>query len=201
MMLLYRSKCGAFTVFFLALLTAPGSAEDSEVSRATLKGMQAVRIIVEQFQPNLQKYTDRLGPTAAQIHRSVEQKVREGGIRIVEGDEWLKVPGRPVLYVSINTHDTERYSYAYDIKVELRQVVLLAAYPHIKSLANTWSINITGVTNIGNLEIIKHDVGFLVDRFILVYTTVNKQMHDSSSKKRGQQNDETARTVNRPVLR
>ena len=155
MMMRYGSKCGAFTALFLTLLTAPGLAEDSEVSRATLRGMKAVRIIVEEFQPNLQKYTDRLGPTAVQIHRDVERKLRVGGIRVVEGDEWLKVPGRPVLYVSINTHETEKYSYAYDIKVELRQVVLLAAYPQIKSLANTWSINITGVTNIGNLQVIK----------------------------------------------
>ena len=170
------SGCAAFTALFLMLLPTPGLAEDSEVSRATLKEMQAVRIIVEEFQPNLQKYTDRLGPTAVQIHRAIERKLRVGGIQVVEGDEWLKVPGRPVLYVSVNTHETEKYSYAYDIKVELRQVVLLAAYPQIKSLANTWSINITGVTNIGNLQVIKNDVGVLVDRFIQVYTAVNKRV-------------------------
>ena len=166
--MLVKHGCGAFAALFLTLLTAHGLAEDSEISRATIKGIKAVRIIVEEFQPNLQKYTDRLGPTAAQIHRHVERKLHEGGIRVVEGDEWLKVPGRPVLYVSINTHETEKYSYAFDIKVELRQVVLLAAYPQIKSLANTWSINVTGVTNIGNLQVITHDVGVLVDRFIQV---------------------------------
>ncbi len=172
----HGSKCAVLTVLFLTLLTAQGLAEDSEVSRATLKGMEAVRIIVEEFQPNLQKYTDRLGPTPAQIRRNIEQNLREGGIRVVEGTEWLKVPGRPVLYVSINTHETEKYSYAYDIKVELRQVVLLAAYPEIRSLATTWSINITGVTNVGNLQVIGHDVDFLVDRFVQVYLAVNRGM-------------------------
>ena len=178
----HGSKYGIFTALLLALLTTPCLAEDSEVSRATLKGMQAVRIIVEEFQPNLQKYTDKLGPTAAQIHWQIERKLRVGGIRVVEGDEWLKVPGRPVLYVSINTHETERYSYAYDIKVELRQVVLLAAYPLIKSLANTWSINITGVTNVGNLQVIKNDVGVLVDRFIDVYTVMNRNQGNNENK-------------------
>lgn len=171
----YGSKCSVFTILFLALLTAPGLAEDSEVSRATLTGMEAVRIIVEEFQPDLQRFTDKLGPTPAQIHRHIEQKLRDGSIRVVEGTEWLKVPGRPVLYVSVNTHETEKYSYAYDIKVELRQVVLLEADPQIKSLANTWSINITGFTNIGNLQVIKNDVGVLVDRFIQGYMAVNKR--------------------------
>ncbi len=176
------SKYSFFTVLFLVLLTAPCLAEDSEVSRATLKGMEAVRIIVEEFQPNLQRYTDRLGPTPAQIHRHIEQKLREGSIRVVAGTEWLKVPGRPVLYVSINTHETEKYSYAYDIKLELRQVVLLEANPQIKSLANTWSINITGFTDIGNLQVIKHNVGVLVDRFIEGYMAVNRNRGNNENK-------------------
>lgn len=172
----YGSTCEALIALFVTLFAASGLAEDSAVSRATITRIQAIRIIVEEFQPNLQKYTDRLGPTAAQIHRDITRKLRLGGVHVVEGDEWLRVPGRPVLYVSINTHEPEKYSYAYDIKVELRQVVFLAADTNIKSLANTWSINITGVTDIGNLQVIRHDVGILVDRFIQVYSAVNKKM-------------------------
>jgi hypothetical protein len=81
----------------------------------------------------VQKYAALFDLSGPQIRRYVEQRLREGGIRVVEGNEWLKVPGRPVLYVSINTHETEKYWYAYDIKIELRQVVFLEANPHVKS--------------------------------------------------------------------
>nr|MDA8125056.1 hypothetical protein [Deltaproteobacteria bacterium] len=78
------------------------------------------------------------------------------------------------LYVNINTHETERYWYAYDIKLELRQIVLLEVNPRIKTLADTWSINITGETNIGNLNILKKDALALVEGFIRAYKSVNQ---------------------------
>ena len=179
MMMRHRSQCIALTALFLTLLTAPGLAEDSEVSRATLKGIRAVRIIVEEFQPSLQKYTDKLGPTAAQIHLDIERRLREGDIQVVEANEWLRIPGRPVLYVSINTHETEKYSYVYNIKVELRQIAYLEANKEVRALADTWSINMTGMANIGNLNIVKNDVMVLVERFVHAYRAANKELNKS----------------------
>ena len=144
-------------------------ADDSAVSRATLAGLQGVRVIVEEPQPNIQRYAEKYGLTRAQVQADVERRLQQAGIRTVQGDEWLKTPGRPLLYVNINTHETEKYWYAYDIRLELRQLVLLEANPKIRTMANTWSVNITGVANIGNLNVIKHDVGVFVDRFIAAY--------------------------------
>ena len=158
-----------------AFLALPVLAEDSEVSRATLAGLQGVSVVVEDLQPNVQKYAAKFDLSGAQIRRDVEQKLREGGIRVVEGNEWLNLPGRPALCVNVNTHETEKYWYAYDIKIELRQIVSLEANPKVRTLASTWSISITGLANIGNLNLIRQDTGVLVGRFVQAYRAVNKK--------------------------
>ncbi|MHB8093277.1 MAG: hypothetical protein ACYDH8_17020 [Syntrophales bacterium] len=158
-----------------AFLALPVLAEDSEASRATLVGLQGVNVVVEEVQPNVQKYAAKFGLSGAQIRRDVVQKLQEGGIRVVEGNEWLAIPGRPVLCVNINTHETEKYWYAYDIKIELRQLAVLDANPQAKTLAATWSMNITGQANIGNLNLIRQDVGALAGRFVQAYRAGNKK--------------------------
>ena len=166
-------KYVSIILFVLYLFVTAVFAEDSEVSRGTLAGIQGVQLVVEELQPNVQKYASKAGLTRTQLLKDIEQTLRNYGIRVVSGSDWQKVPGRPVLYVNVNTHETEKYWYAYDIKVELRQVVTLDASPGIKTLANTWSINMTGIANIGNLNIIRNDVGVLVERFGTAYKTVN----------------------------
>ena len=158
-----------------AFLALPVLADDSEVSRATLSGLQGVNVVVEEVQPNSQKYAAKFGLSGAQIRRDVVQKLQEGGMRVVEGNDWLAIPGRPVLSVSVNTHETEKYWYAYDIKIELRQLAVLEASPQVKTLASTWSLNITGLANIGNLNLIRQDVGALAVKFVQAYRAVNKK--------------------------
>jgi len=165
----------AIIALLLTLFAWSGFAEDSEVSRATLVGIPGLRVIVEEVQPNVQKYAAKFGLSGAQISRDVEQKLREIGIRVVEGNDWLAIPGRPALYVNINTHETEKYWYAYDIRLELRQLATLEANPQVKTLAGTWSLSITGLANIGNLNMIRQDAGVLVGRFVQAYRAVNKR--------------------------
>ena len=160
-------------LFVLFLFVTTAFAEDSEVSRGTLAGIQGVQLVVEELQPNVQKYASKTGLTRMQLIKDIEQTLRNYGIRVVSGNDWLRFPGLPVLYVNVNTHEREKYWYAYDIKVELRQVVTLDANPRVKTLATTWSINMTGIANIGNLNIIRNDVGVLVERFGTAYKTVN----------------------------
>jgi hypothetical protein len=152
--------------FYIFLHLSPVLAIDADITRQTIKGLKGVNVIVEEIQPNIQKYARKAGITKEQIQMDVEAKLKAAGFRVLEGDEWLKTPGKPVLYVNINTHETEKYWYAYNVKVELKQVVFLEANPSIKTLAGTWSINMTGVANIGTLGIIKTSVNDLVGRFI-----------------------------------
>ena len=172
---LYRLLFVSIALILSAFLALPVLADDSEVSRATLAGLQGVNVVVEEVQPNIQKYAAKFGLSGVQIRRDVVQKLQEGGIRVAEGSEWLVIPGRPVLSVSVNTHETEKYWYAYDIKIELRQLAVLEASPQVKTLASTWSLNITGLANIGNLNLIRQDVGALAGKFAQAYQAVNKK--------------------------
>jgi hypothetical protein len=154
---------------------APGGAEDSDSSRATLAGLQGVAVMIEDLQPNMQKYAAKSGLTKDQILKDVSQRLNAGGIRMVSGNEWLKTPGQPVLYVNINTHETDKYWYAYDIKVALRQIATLDANPQMKTAVTTWSLNITGQANIGTLHVIRQDAGVMIERFVQAYRTANRK--------------------------
>jgi len=163
-----------FTSLLLVLLMAVAvTADDSAVSRATLAGLQGVKVVVEELPPNVQQFAASAGLTSAQLKRDVEKKLQEGKIRAVEEKNWLNVPGRPVLSVVVNTHEKEKYWYAYDIKFELRQLAYLEANPKVRTLAGTWSLSITGVANTGNLQVIRQDAGVLAERFVKAYKAAN----------------------------
>ncbi len=164
-------------VFGLLLgLALPAGAEDSEEAQRTLIGLQGVQVIVEELQPNIlthDKYLQKAGLTKAQLQKDIEARLRAAGIKVLSPDEWSKTPGRPTLYLNVNTHESEKYWFAYDIKLELRQVVSLDARPEIKTLANTWGLNMTGVVNIGTFKVIRDNVRVLVDRFIQAWKKGN----------------------------
>ena len=175
MMIKLAVRCAAMMLSLSPFFTGPGFAADAESSRATLAGIQGMSVVVEEVQPNVLKYSAKFGLSGAQIRRDVEQKLRENGIRVVEGNDWLVIPGRPVLSVNVNTHETEKYWYAYDIKLEFSQLAILEANPQVKTLAATWSISITGLANIGNLNLIRQDVGVLAGKFVGAYRAVNRK--------------------------
>jgi hypothetical protein len=75
--------------------------------------------------------------------------------------------------VNVNTHENEKYMLAYDVRLELQQLVSIDSNPRIKTLASTWTINVTGIVNIGTLNIIRDNMFFLVDRFVEAYKSVN----------------------------
>ena len=161
------------TLFLLTIISSSLFAIDSELTRQTMTGLQGVDVMVEDLQPNMQKYARKFGLTQEQLKRDVEQKLQKSGITILTQENWLKTLGRPVLYVNINTHEYEKYWYAYDIKVELKQIVYMEANPKVKTLASTWSISMTGIANIGTLNTIRDSLGSLVNRFIDAYLSAN----------------------------
>ena len=160
MVLLFLSSGRAFAI-------------DSEQTRLTLTNLAGVYVTIEDGQPNIKKYAQKAELTKEQLQRDVEQGLTKNGIRVLTREQWLKTRGNPVFYVNVNTHETEKYWYAYDVRVELHQTVYMEANPKVRILATTWSMNMTGTANIGNLHIIKGDVGVLVDRFVKAYKAVN----------------------------
>jgi hypothetical protein len=163
-----------FTAVFCMLVFKPAAyGVDTDLTRSTMSGIQGVSVMVEELQPNIQKYAPRFNLKKEQLQKEIEQRLQKAGIQVLTGDAWLKSPGKPVLYVNINTHEYEKYWYAFDITVNLQQIVALEANPKLKTLACTWDISMTGVANIGTLNAIRGNVETLIDRFIQAYRSAN----------------------------
>jgi hypothetical protein len=147
---------------------------DSDLTRRTLKGIRGVHVIVEDLQPNIKDYGQKSFLSNIQMEKDVINKLQVEGIEILTRDRWLKTLGRPLLYININTHN-DKFRVAYDVKVELRQIVSMEADSDIKTLASTWSINMTGIADVDKLDIIRDALANLTDRFTKAYWTVNSK--------------------------
>ena len=163
----------AIATLLLTLTIGSASAIDSEQTRKTLVGLQGVYVLVEELQPNIQKYASKFDLDKASLQKNAESQLREAGIRVLGREEWLKTPGRPVLYINVNTHEQEKYWFAYNVEVELQQVAAMEANPAIKSLVGTWTVNIAGMVNIGTVNALRDRVKNLMDIFIKAYLSAN----------------------------
>lgn len=166
------------TVAALALLTGlvwPVHAFDAEVTRETLKGLPGFYILIEELNPNIAKYANvQKNHISTQTLKSqVENRLRAAGIRVLSWDEMMKTPERPILYVSVNTHEYEKFWYAYNILVEVRQLVTLAGQPGKTISGATWSMNMTGVMNIGQLRTLYDNLGTLLAGFVEAHKKAN----------------------------
>ncbi len=163
-----------FILISLIVMEEGASGIDSDETCKTLAKLRGIRVVVEDFQPNFKKYASRFNINQERITKVIENRLKESGIEALSYNDWLKTPGRPILYVIINTHENEKYWFAYDIKFELLQIVFLETNPSLKTMASTWSVNVTGVLNIGNLNLINHEVLKLTNRFVDAYFSVNQ---------------------------
>ncbi|HOP86822.1 MAG TPA: hypothetical protein PKZ54_10180 [Syntrophorhabdaceae bacterium] len=161
-------------IIFLVMIEKSALAIDSDITGKTLAKIKGVRVVVEDLQPSFKKYASKFNINQEHISKIIENRLKESGIMVLNYNDWLKTPGRPILYININTHENGKYWFAYDIKFELLQIVFLEVDPGLKTMASTWSVNQTGVLNIGNLNLINHEVLKLTDKFIYAYSLANK---------------------------
>lgn len=165
-------------ILLLIGFAEPVFAVDSKETRLTLTGLQGVYVAVEELQSNVMKYEKHLYKSRLmrdQIRQDIELRLRQAEIKALTSDEWLKTPGRPILYVNVNTHENEKYWLAYDIRIELQQIVSIDSNPQIKTLASTWTMNVTGIANIGTLNVIRDNVLYLADCFAEAYKSANSK--------------------------
>jgi hypothetical protein len=149
------------------------SAADSETSRRTLTGLRGVYVLIEELQPNIVQLSDKFNFGKERLRKDMESRLRRAGIRILGNDEWLASPGRPILYLVINTHQREKYWWAYDVRIELQQMSSLEVNPATKTLVSTWSTNMTGIVNLGTLHVLAEQAIVLTDLFINAFFTAN----------------------------
>ena len=123
-------------VLVMLAIAEPGAAGDNEYSRATLKGLAGVRVVVEDFHDNAR----RAGFDKQKFQTAAELKLRLAGIKVLTRDESLATPGMPWLHASVASMATEAdRSAPFGMSLELVQGVLLERNRE-PSNAATWSV-------------------------------------------------------------
>ena len=167
-----RRKKFSFWVFVtLMFLVSPLYALNSEVNRATLQGLKGVRVLIEDLSPEV----EREGLVKNQIQKSVEERLRFGGIKVLTQEETVKTPGEPYLYVNININlsKSEEEVCSYSIDIALIQNVTLVRNPKQTAYAVTWSTGGVGMIGKKSLGELKDSVEEIVDIFVKSFFTVN----------------------------
>jgi hypothetical protein len=133
--------------------------------RDTLRGLQGVRVIVEELKPEV----ERLGLMPEALQTDTELQLRQYGIKVLsKGDSWL--------YVRVSVADPGNDTsplLAVSIDVSFKQCVYLARDPAIWCTATTWQT--AGVARVGRgrLAGVRDYVKDQVAEFINDYLAVN----------------------------
>lgn len=163
------------TAVALMVVLAFSARADSELERATLKGLPGVFVLVEQMDPD----AERDGLAQSTLTKDVEQRLRETGIRVLTRPELLATPGKPYLYLRVYavraTGETAGV-YAYSISLELKQEVRLTRASPVRSLAATWrATEEVGTVQAARLSSVRDKVRDMVDQFINAYLAANSK--------------------------
>jgi hypothetical protein len=125
---------------------SPSSAQDTELSRATLKGLTGVHVVVGTFD----EARKRAGFDARTFQTNVELKLRGAGIKVLSKEEMGEAPGMPFLRVRVSAaHGAPGAIAPYAIGIELDQLVLLARNPSLPPrYGTTWSVSKYGAAGV-----------------------------------------------------
>jgi hypothetical protein len=165
-----RVLVGLAVLWGIVGLSGGGSwAGDSEHTRATLRGVEGVYVIVE----DLKSDVERAGLTRQQLQTDVELQLRKAGIRVFAKQEQFRSPGQPLLYVNASALLHPNGLAAYNIRVELNQRASLDINTSSASVA-TWHVGMLGMIGVSRVsDTVRNDVRDLVDQFINAYLSVN----------------------------
>ena len=162
----------------LALLNAGPEimALDNEMTRATLKGLPGVYVLVE----SLSEQDKAAGFDKRTFQTDVELKLRLTGIKVLTEEEQLATPGMPILYLHVNAlHKQPGQNHVYNISLGLQQAVRLVRNGALAYGARTWGVNSVGY---GDLPFIRNAVKGFVDQFINAWLSVNSKPNPKPSK-------------------
>ncbi len=156
--------CGAVISSVLAGST-PGWAMEGPFDLATLQGLAALTVLIEQVQPDV----ERAGLTRGNLEAEVTAHLRQAGIPVT--------PSAPAfLYVNVNAVRNAAGLYAVNVSVQLEQPVFLARNPRLVHIgATTWSSAAVALSEADRLAAVRGLVAGIVDQFIAAYRLENPQ--------------------------
>ena len=153
-------------VFGLLGMSSSAFADDDDLSRGTLKGLNGI-LVGEIF---IDEDAKHMGLDEKQTQSDVELKIRLAGIKVLTKEEFSKEKGFPMLLIQISTYKHLQDSLIYSISVQFCQGLYLMRNPNIKSFAGTWSVSRFGN---GKIKDIRASLKDSLDIFINSYLSVN----------------------------
>lgn len=144
----------------------------TEYTRDTMRGLKGIAVIVETLRPE----AEADGLSMEDLHSDTVDKLMAAGILVLAQDDWAQTPGRPWLYVSVNTM---KYlaTHFFSVDVQLKQEVSLPRSPSIVTSCSTWEVGSIGFAAPQSLsDKIRSSVGAYVDHFIRDFKAVNLQL-------------------------
>ena len=141
-------------------------ASDTQIDRASLTGLTAMSVVVEEVGPLVEK----AGLTTAALERDVDQRLRKAGLTITpDADAYL--------YVHITVADPgATLPLPFVVEVSLMQEVTIPRGVKTRTPLQcpTWSVNRLGLTTPDRLRATVTDrVTEFVDQFVTAYRSVN----------------------------
>jgi hypothetical protein len=155
----------------MGLLLLPGVSWTITPNPMALAGLKGVYVLVEVLNPQ----AEHLGLTKDQIRTDIELRLLKAGVRVLTEEEQRVTPGKPSLYVNINTHiENDLPVIPLSIRIDLNEVVTLAT--GIKTMGTIWHTGSVGVVGKKSIRKIREAVNQDIDRFINDYLAANRKL-------------------------
>lgn len=160
------------TALVVMALVPPALGQDPTAD-VTLRGLTGINVVVEDLP--VEAELEQAGLTRSTVQANIEAQLEEAGIRVLDNNEWQSAPGRPWLFVRVQTMrpQASRRGYAYMISLDVMQRVRLTRDPSIDAPAVTWTTGEIGSVGGSNLSRIRDSLRAQVDLFINAYWAVN----------------------------
>jgi len=166
------SRVRAIVPAWLGMLVAsPGAAQTITLDTLSLSRLPGVRVEIE---PYLEAaYADGLQPDS--LRAIMETKLRDAGIDVLTEDAWQVTIGNPLLLLRLDLLKPSDYFYLYSLRLELKQLVVLARDSTIPAFSATWtSESAVGTMQTSNLALLQGQVAQQVDHFISAQAAANR---------------------------
>ena len=175
-----------------ASLTSIAPADDRASDRATLRGIQTVKVKVHSWEPEWRAELKKAGLEESYLQSLIEQKLEKAGIRVLPEEaakrsetegvlnirmKFVEPEAARKIYTTLDENQIEKVNtkkkYVYAIRLNFRQMVSLARDPALKALSITWQTESVGFRR---LTLIREDVMNVIDVFIEAYLSENRQI-------------------------
>ena len=150
---------------------AQATASDSEIDRASLKGLQGVFVLVEDLNPP----EEQAGLKSADLQADAEQKLQAAGIPLLSKTQNIDTPGMPTLYISVSvasSSSTDLWPFSIDVNLE-QQATLKRSPDTFVPTAVTWHVGSLGAVDKTNIRSVRDRVNEQVAKFVNAYFKVN----------------------------